>query len=111
MKNKLLTKLIIIGYVFLVITVGNCYAVQNNPSTTIVPNTPPPNTTTPSSSSNTTTTPNNQDITIANKLFEKAGYQYFQINNEDDSSKDHPEFFTIPSNTDDDEVDINNQSQ
>lgn len=103
MENKLLKRLIIIGYVFLVIIVGNCYAVQNNPPITATNTPPPPTNTAPSSSSaNTTITPNNQDITIANKLFKGAGYQYFQINKEDDSNKNHPEFFTIPNNTDDD---------
>jgi len=110
MENKLLKRLITIGYVLLIIIVGNCYAVQSNPPTATTPNTPPPpNTTTPppSPSANVTITPSNQDITIANKLFKGAGYQYFQINNENDLSKDHPEFFTIPGNTDDD-MDINN---
>ena len=112
MKNKLLLILTIIGYVFLVIIINDCNAVQNNLPTTSAPNTPPPpNTTAPpsSSSANTTTSPNNQDVTIANRLFKDSGYQHFQINQEVDLDKDHPEFFTIPSNTDDDNnVDINN---
>ncbi len=106
MESKLLTRLIIIGYAFLIIIVNNCYAVQSNPPPSVAPNTSP-NTTAPSSSANITITPSKQDITIANKLFEKAGYQYFQINKEDDLNTDHPEFFTIPSNNNDN-TDTNN---
>lgn len=84
--------LIIIAAVVLNITAGNCYAGNSNPPP------PPPSATSTqdSSTSNTNAQNNQQDANIVDKLFDKAGYQYFEINKEIDSEKNYPKLFNIP---------------
>lgn len=104
MGKKIFHVLIIIVSFLLTISINNCYANQNNSKTPPPPPPPPATSSAQNSSASNTAAQNNQDTNIADKLFDQAGYQYFQINKEIDSEKNYPKLFNIPdSNNDEDD--------